>query len=163
LTGSQDWFRSEKSWARPNPAATRPQEKIDLFKSLFKLRAAVTNMICEICSSILQHQVGLIKDSQDHQLYSHHSTASSLRKSVSQGCYICQTFCNELFDSNQGFLMSASLTHLVTHCELSHGEELYRLQIRLAESTNLSNLAKRKGNGSIFVLQPSSGKGLSRA
>lgn len=115
-------------------------------------------MICEICSSILQHQVGLIKDSPDHQRYSHHSTVSSLRESVSQGCYICQTFCNELFDSDQGFSMSVNLTHLVTHCVLTHGENLYRLLIVLAESTNLSNLAMSKGSGSIFLLQPSSGR-----
>jgi len=123
-------------------------------------------MLCEVCSSILQQQVRLITHEPDYLLFLHHATASGLRSSVSQGCYICCAFCNELFSSDQGFLMIENLTHLVTHCQLSQRETVlsvtvpnsYNLMIMLAESTNIPNLAMRKGNGTSFVLQPSLGR-----
>lgn len=123
-------------------------------------------MLCNICSSILRHQVGLIAHKPKYLHFSHHATASSLRSSVSQGCYVCRAFCNELFSSNNGLVMSENLTHLVTQCVLSQRETVlfikvpnsYNLMIKLAENTNIPNLAIRKDTGTTFVLQPSLGR-----
>jgi hypothetical protein len=123
-------------------------------------------MICELCHSILQHRAGLIKETPKFHFFAHHATPSSLRDSAAQGCYLCLTFCNEMFDSDQGLSMSSNLTNLVTHFQLSERKtglnvttsNAYNVMIMLAEDTNLSNLNMRKGTGSIFVLQPSSGR-----
>lgn len=156
------------------PTSTRYQ--VDCLNSSFTVRAEseqksepnveLITMLCRICSSILRDQVGLIRREPTYLLFSHHATASDLRSSVSQGCYICRAFCNEIFNSDQGFLMSEDLTQLVTHCQLSQRETVlsitvpnsYNLMIMLAEDTNIPNLATRKGTGTIFVLQPSLGQ-----
>lgn len=150
----------------------RPEESCinSSFQSQRTSRDKNPTMLCKVCSSILQNQVGLIARRPEHLLFAHHATVFSLRSSVSQGCYVCRAFCNELFSSDQGFFLSENLTHLVTHCLLRKREitvlsitvpRSYTLSILLVESSNIPNLAVRKGNGTIFVMQPSSGQLLS--
>ncbi|SRR6266498_1075920 len=134
-------------------------------KNLSKQEMEGTSMICDLCSSILQNRVGLLKEEPKYLLFSHHATASSLQSSLSQGCYICTAFCNELFDSDQGVSRSQNLTHLVTRCQLTPrgtvfgiaAPRTYNLMIMLAEDTNLPNVAMLKDRGTIFVVQPSAG------
>lgn len=121
-------------------------------------------MLCATCSSILEYQFRSI---ERKTRFPHHASASSLRSSVSQGCYVCRAFANELFDSTQEADWNQDLTGLSTRCSLSKRAETvlsvtvrnaYTMMIGLAEDTELFGPAHRQGNFTIFVLQPSSGR-----